>query len=788
MTPNEFTYTLIVNNSGSADATNTIISAPVPLRTSFVSADRGGFEQFGTVTWQVGTVAAGTAETVRFTVSTNCSSAGATATLARYSTRAVGTPLIFGSLVVMTDLVAPSADPIDVSVGSVPVNGAPARQGDTITHTIRLSNPNASPAVDVQIPGGTGEVRYGQNTIFGNLVSDGGGMFTQGNFGFSWAGDVPAMGSVEIVFTTVIDCVEAKDPNSPPRTVTLNNGTDINARTLCSAILGTATPSPIEVATPLEVTLQALEVVPGTFGPADSGGFGASQTRPVRPETEIEFVLSATNTQGMDLPDVTLEQALGITYVAANPPFVGTPPAGTTYDPTTNTVMFRGPLADGATIEIRFRARIAADQCRAFGSATASASMGCTGFVGSDAFFVVPEPPAAPHLYGSDGFDGILRYELIQGGGVDRQRVTCITPEIYNGLTQTSDGTLFMGGLPSLLINPETLNFGFLGSNEIIPAFAGLPGAPTSFTGNVIGLDPTADAALYYQSINRRGGDSSESIVQAFTDQTFQVAFLNEIDGFSLFTNAPAAVTTGGQLYIPQRDGQYGVLDLSGTLPLGAGDVTSMPAPEVVYPYADQLGTFLTTRGVESIGPDGDDVLMMVRTSIFSSSNEGSNLYAVVRVSGTDGSVTVIEPEYRIFQTSGAPAVPPEASFLTTGFLSRPDLEIRPDGQIWISTDAGAALFDPAQRTFTAGVSSSNGPLSGLVAVSPPVSTGCNPADLFPIDAGDSLLNSDDVLQFVNFFNAMDLRADLFPIGAGDSLLNSDDVLQFVNDFNAGCP
>ena len=64
---------------------------------------------------------------------------------------------------------------------------------------------------------------------------------------------------------------------------------------------------------------------------------------------------------------------------------------------------------------------------------------------------------------------------------------------------------------------------------------------------------------------------------------------------------------------------------------------------------------------------------------------------------------------------------------------------------------------------------------------------GCGPADLFPVDAPDALLDSDDVLQFVSFFNASDARADLFPSPEGDGAFNSDDVLFFVNEFNAGC-
>ena len=63
---------------------------------------------------------------------------------------------------------------------------------------------------------------------------------------------------------------------------------------------------------------------------------------------------------------------------------------------------------------------------------------------------------------------------------------------------------------------------------------------------------------------------------------------------------------------------------------------------------------------------------------------------------------------------------------------------------------------------------------------------GCNSADLF-LPFG--VLNSDDVIEFVNQFNTANLAvADIFPQPGGDGLLNSDDVIQFVNEFNMGCP
>jgi uncharacterized repeat protein (TIGR01451 family) len=63
------TYTLTLKNIGNAAATGVSITDPVPANTSFVSADSGGTQSGGTVTWTAASIAAGGSTTVHFTVS-----------------------------------------------------------------------------------------------------------------------------------------------------------------------------------------------------------------------------------------------------------------------------------------------------------------------------------------------------------------------------------------------------------------------------------------------------------------------------------------------------------------------------------------------------------------------------------------------------------------------------------------------------------------------------------------------------------------------------------------------
>src|SRR5207248_371529 len=55
--------TLTVHTAGPSDAQGVQVSDPIPAGTTFVSADHGGTLSAGTVTWNLGTLAAGTADT-----------------------------------------------------------------------------------------------------------------------------------------------------------------------------------------------------------------------------------------------------------------------------------------------------------------------------------------------------------------------------------------------------------------------------------------------------------------------------------------------------------------------------------------------------------------------------------------------------------------------------------------------------------------------------------------------------------------------------------------------------
>jgi uncharacterized repeat protein (TIGR01451 family) len=94
-TGSNITYTITYGNSGGADANGVVIQDPVPAGTTFVSATGGGTEAGGIVTWNIGTVIAGsTGLTVQFTV--NVTATSGTISNVNYTISGVGIPAIPG--------------------------------------------------------------------------------------------------------------------------------------------------------------------------------------------------------------------------------------------------------------------------------------------------------------------------------------------------------------------------------------------------------------------------------------------------------------------------------------------------------------------------------------------------------------------------------------------------------------------------------------------------------------------------------------------------------------------
>lgn len=140
---NNITYTLAWSVNGNAPATNAVIIDAIPANTTFVSADNGGTNTAGTVTWNLGTKNPGDSGTVTLVVKSNSPLTNAT--------------VITNTGTFDTDQTDPVSDTATTTASSIPTLGLTKEASPTsvnplttITYTIKWSvagNANATNVV-----------------------------------------------------------------------------------------------------------------------------------------------------------------------------------------------------------------------------------------------------------------------------------------------------------------------------------------------------------------------------------------------------------------------------------------------------------------------------------------------------------------------------------------------------------------------------------------------------------------------------------------------------------------
>src|SRR5207244_3505856 len=142
----DLTYTIVATNGGPDDAANVTVTDPIPAGTSFVSADNGGTEAGGTVTWSIGSLANGASVTLHVTVHVD---SGRTANHSNAATGGSSTSDPDPSNNDATEATAVSASADLEVTKSASANPAPV---DTdLTYTISVSNAGPSDATGVVV-------------------------------------------------------------------------------------------------------------------------------------------------------------------------------------------------------------------------------------------------------------------------------------------------------------------------------------------------------------------------------------------------------------------------------------------------------------------------------------------------------------------------------------------------------------------------------------------------------------------------------------------------------------
>ncbi|MGY6558297.1 MAG: T9SS type B sorting domain-containing protein, partial [Nitritalea sp.] len=164
-------YTITVTNNGPSDAQEVVVTDPIPVGTSFVSADMGGMLANGIVTWNVGTIPAGETVTLSLVVLVDANLADGTviSNIARVeSPTDPDTPK--ESDPDETPVVNERADLEVIKVADVTT----VLPGDTFGYTITIRNTGNAPATQVRVsdplPAGTEFVRADNGGVFENGV------------------------------------------------------------------------------------------------------------------------------------------------------------------------------------------------------------------------------------------------------------------------------------------------------------------------------------------------------------------------------------------------------------------------------------------------------------------------------------------------------------------------------------------------------------------------------------------------------------------------------------------
>jgi uncharacterized repeat protein (TIGR01451 family) len=453
----EFTYTITYGNGGPDDAFNVEVRETLPAGAVLVSAGNapGGIAPTiagGMITWAIGTLpAAAMNQQVTVTVRAGC---GITQIVNNNYT-INGTP---GGMVngqsVTTQVTPTITDPVTMTIQSVDLNGGLLKEGEILQHTITLTNTASVLREGISVRGTSGgDFSAGYVSVFDAGIDAAGGQFVPNanDTALHWTGDLDPSATINIVFQTrVPDCISTQQSQE-----ILNQGNLMTVRDGCNRQIGQATPTDL-------FTLQR-RVVTRTLAtnltPPKTDSFLVGEAQLAREGSTLQFETVLMTDELTDVHGVTINLTIPADLMVNDPPFVGTPPAGATYNSAARTINLNGTVPAQGMVVIAWEGTIdPASKCR-FELRGTGGTMECMpptmNIDHTLTIFVVPELPAEPYLVTVDSFRGLS----IMTPDVDTQGrdLFCKHGEIYSGITQTADGQIWVSGRPSLRFDPVNL-------------------------------------------------------------------------------------------------------------------------------------------------------------------------------------------------------------------------------------------------------------------------------------------------------------------------------------------
>lgn len=439
------TWTIRWRNAGTLASSSVTAQDLVPAGVTFLSATNGGVWSPGprTVTWTLGTLGPGAADSAQIRVRTTCFATSVTN--ASYSLSgtpggtATGPP-------VTTSVPSPSAAPVSVTTRSTPLAPEPLHAGDAIRHVLRVQELSgiARPYLRAQWVAGS-------ETAFGALISAGTGTFTTLPGGtMQWELALGAGAQDSVVFTTVV----SRCRNASVRFNVLNNRGTIALQNFCGNTVGSTTPADTSDLAPPAVTLDLVPLV----GTPPAGPL-RNRVAAARPGASVDLEFRIASTVAHPETITTAFATIPANFAVANPPFVGAPPAGASWDNTLRRVVWSGVVPPLATVAIAIRGTMPATDCAVSVSAVGQLA-GCSlGHLSASAtVLTVGAPPSDAQWAFVDPSFGLR--SIGAAAPATLRTLACFPSavrEIFNGLARMPNGDWWIAGLPTVRLNLETL-------------------------------------------------------------------------------------------------------------------------------------------------------------------------------------------------------------------------------------------------------------------------------------------------------------------------------------------
>ena len=290
-----------------------------------------------------------------------------------------------------------------------------------------------------------------------------------------------ANSTTDVVFRTrVPDCRQGFQTQD-----SLNSGFDIRVFSECSSSLGTA---PVDTIVLAPIPVSGTLTLSGDIGPVANGGFGGGAAL-VRRGGTIEALATVNNVGAAEQDSVTMSFAIpGELVPIGNPPFVGTPPAGATWDAATSTATWSGALLPGQSTSFRLALSYPIDgPCQSFLSNRLGYGSCPQSSVVSTSLYAIGDPNPNPHVLSVTPFNGL--FSFTPGVDGEQQDFLCIFNEILVGVTAGVNDEVWVAGTPTFRMNPVTLDLEFISTPWAIDL--------GMFAPRDIGVDPNSGLVAF---------------------------------------------------------------------------------------------------------------------------------------------------------------------------------------------------------------------------------------------------------------------------------------------------